>query len=98
MLRHHIPPPPPPPPPLHLLLLRFHIFHLLPFPNPHPPPGAFATTLAQVKLGILAATISPYVVARIGATHARRFLLTAETMSAAKAMEVGLLHEVGILM
>ncbi len=51
-------------------------------------------TLSEVKLGILAATISPYVVARIGAAQARRYLLTAEPIDATRATEIGLLHEV----
>ena len=39
-------------------------------------------SLSEVKLGLLPATISPYVVARIGAGNARRFFLTAERFSA----------------
>jgi methylglutaconyl-CoA hydratase len=50
-------------------------------------------SLSEVKLGILPATISPYVVARIGPCHARRFFLTAERFNVAKAREIGLLHE-----
>jgi methylglutaconyl-CoA hydratase len=51
-------------------------------------------TLSEVKLGILPATISPYVIARIGAAQARRYFLTAEKISAPRAKEIGLLHEV----
>lgn len=51
-------------------------------------------TLSEVKLGILPATISPYVIARIGPAHARRYFLTAERFTAPRAREIGLLHEV----
>lgn len=51
-------------------------------------------TLSEVKLGLIPATISPYVVRRIGAAHARRYFLTAEAIEATKAHEIGLLHEV----
>ena len=51
-------------------------------------------TLSEVKLGIIPATISPYVVRRIGAANARRFFLTAEQISADMAIRTGLVHEV----
>ena len=51
-------------------------------------------TLSEVKLGLLPAVISPYVVARIGPQQARRYFLTAERIAAARAQEIGLLHEV----
>ena len=51
-------------------------------------------TLSEVKLGLIPATISPYVVARMGAANARRYFLTAERLDAATAARVGLLHEV----
>ncbi len=51
----------------------------------------FATT--EVKLGLIPAVISPYVVNAIGARQARRFFLTAETMDAASAHRLGLVHE-----
>jgi methylglutaconyl-CoA hydratase len=51
-------------------------------------------TLSEVKLGILPATISPYVVAKIGANQARRYFLTAEMFDARQAERMGLLNEV----
>ncbi|MBM3489604.1 MAG: enoyl-CoA hydratase/isomerase family protein [Alphaproteobacteria bacterium] len=51
-------------------------------------------TLSEVKLGLVPATISPYVVQAIGPRQARRYFLTAERFDARKAMELGLLHEV----
>jgi len=48
-------------------------------------------TLSEVKLGVIPATISPYVVARMGATHCRRYFLTAEVFDAEEATRVGLL-------
>ena len=49
--------------------------------------------LSEVKLGLTAATISPYVVAAIGERCARRYFLTAERFSAAEALRIGLVHE-----
>jgi methylglutaconyl-CoA hydratase len=50
--------------------------------------------LSEVKLGLIPATISPYVIARMGSRYARRYFLTAERFDAATAKSVGLLHEV----
>ncbi|TGN39204.1 enoyl-CoA hydratase/isomerase family protein [Marinobacter confluentis] len=48
--------------------------------------------LSEVKLGLIPATISPYVVRAIGERQARRYFLTAEVFTAAKAQELGLVH------
>ncbi len=50
--------------------------------------------LSEVKLGLIPAVISPYVVEAIGPRAARRYFLTAERFDAAKGKELGLLHEV----
>lgn len=50
--------------------------------------------LSEVKLGIIPAVISPYVLAAIGERYARRYMLTAERFSAAEAYRIGLLHEI----
>lgn len=50
--------------------------------------------LTEVKLGIIPATISPYVIAAIGERACRRFFLTGERFPAAEAYRLGLLHEV----
>lgn len=50
--------------------------------------------LSEVKLGLIPAVISPYVVAAIGPHQARRYFQTAEAFSAAVAQRVGLVHEV----
>lgn len=50
--------------------------------------------LSEVKLGLVPAVISPYVIAAIGARAARRYFLTAETFSALEAHRLGLVHEV----
>jgi len=49
--------------------------------------------LTEVKLGLIPAVISPYVVAAIGAKNARRYFLTAERFPAADAYRMGLIHE-----
>ncbi len=47
-----------------------------------------------MKLGIIPAVISPYVIAAIGERHARRYMLTAERFSASEAYRLGLVHEI----
>jgi methylglutaconyl-CoA hydratase len=51
--------------------------------------------LSEVKLGLIPATIGPYVVEAMGARHARRFFLTGERFAAAEALRIGLVHDVG---
>lgn len=48
--------------------------------------------LSEVKLGILPAVISPYVIAKIGQTHARALFLTGERFGAERALQIGLAH------
>jgi len=48
----------------------------------------------EVRLGIIPAVISPFVLGKIGESAARRYFLTAETLSAAALQELGLVHEV----
>ncbi len=50
--------------------------------------------LSEVKLGLIPAAISPYVVAAMGARAARRYFLTAEVFDAAEAQRTGLVHAV----
>ena len=50
--------------------------------------------LSEVKLGLIPATISPYVIRAMGAQAARRYFLTAERFTAAEAGRLGLVHEV----
>jgi methylglutaconyl-CoA hydratase len=52
----------------------------------------FATS--EVRLGIVPAVISPFVVRAIGARQARRYFLTAERFGAEEARRIGLVHEV----
>ena len=48
----------------------------------------------EVRIGLIPATISPYVIDRIGTTAARRYLLTAELFDAAEAQRIGLVSVV----
>jgi methylglutaconyl-CoA hydratase len=48
----------------------------------------------EVKLGILPAVISPYALAKIGASAARELFLTGARFPAARAREIGLVHAV----
>lgn len=50
-------------------------------------------SLSEVKLGLVPAVISPYVIAAIGLRHARRLFLSAEIFDSALALRIGLLHE-----
>jgi methylglutaconyl-CoA hydratase len=59
---------------------------------------AIATTEArfaasEVRLGLIPATIGPYVVRAIGGRWARRLFQTAERITAAQAERIGLVHE-----
>jgi methylglutaconyl-CoA hydratase len=51
----------------------------------------------EVRLGLVPAVISPYVIRRIGERHARRFFLTAERFDANRAMRIGLVRELATL-
>lgn len=46
----------------------------------------------EVKLGIIPAVISPFVLAKIGITHARALFLTGERFDAKRALSIGLAH------
>ena len=49
---------------------------------------------SEVKLGIAPAVISPYVLRKIGVSHARALFTTGERFSAQRAYEIGLVHTV----
>src|SRR5207253_5527483 len=50
--------------------------------------------LSEARLGLIPATISPYVIEAIGARQARRYFLSGERFSAAEAFRIGLLHDI----
>jgi methylglutaconyl-CoA hydratase len=50
--------------------------------------------LSEVKLGIVPAVVAPYVLRKIGVSAARELFLTGARFSAARAKEIGLVHEV----
>ncbi len=50
--------------------------------------------LSEVKLGILPAVVAPYVLRKIGVSAARELFLTGARFTAARAKEIGLVHEV----
>ena len=54
--------------------------------------AVFATS--EVRLGLVPATISPYVIRAIGERQAYRYFQTAERIDAYRAREIGLVHEV----
>jgi len=56
------------------------------------PKAVFA--FSEVKLGIIPAVISPFALAKIGASWARRYFVTGERFDAATALRIGLVHEV----
>ncbi|HEX8479643.1 MAG TPA: enoyl-CoA hydratase/isomerase family protein, partial [Telluria sp.] len=49
--------------------------------------------LSEVKLGLIPATIAPYVIKAMGEQAARRYFLTAERFTAAEAHRLGFVHE-----
>jgi len=56
------------------------------------PEALFAVT--EVRIGLIPAVISPYLVRAMGVRQARRYFLTAERFSAETACALGLVHEV----
>jgi methylglutaconyl-CoA hydratase len=56
------------------------------------PDAAFA--FSEVKLGIIPAVISPFALAKIGPSAARRYFVTGERFDAETALRIGLVHEV----
>lgn len=56
------------------------------------PEAQFALT--EVRLGLIPAVISPYVVRKIGVSQARRYMLSAERFDAETALRIGLVHEI----
>ncbi|MBS1962827.1 MAG: enoyl-CoA hydratase/isomerase family protein [Bdellovibrionales bacterium] len=51
-------------------------------------------SLSEVRLGIVPACIGPFVISKIGASHARALFMSAERFQAPRAKEVGLIHGV----
>lgn len=51
-------------------------------------------SFSEVRLGVVPAVISPLVLSKIGAGHARRLYLTGERFDAAEAYRIGLVHHV----
>jgi methylglutaconyl-CoA hydratase len=49
---------------------------------------------SEAKLGLVPATIAPYVVAAIGARHAQRYFVSGERFTAAEAYRLGLRHDI----
>jgi methylglutaconyl-CoA hydratase len=50
--------------------------------------------LSEVKLGLIPATISPYVIKAMGEQAARRYFITAERFDAKEAQRIGFVHEI----
>ena len=50
--------------------------------------------LPELKLGLIPATISPYVIRAMGGRAAQRYFLTAERFPAAEALRIGFVHQV----
>ena len=50
-------------------------------------------SFSEAKLGLIPATIAPYVVEAIGARYARRYFVSAERFTAAEAFRMGLVHD-----
>jgi methylglutaconyl-CoA hydratase len=51
-------------------------------------------SLSEVRLGLIPAVISPYVIGAIGERNARRYFLTAERFDSQEALRIGLVHSV----
>jgi methylglutaconyl-CoA hydratase len=53
-------------------------------------------SFSEARLGLIPATISPYIIEAIGPRAARRYFLTAERFTAAEAYRLGLLHDLAL--
>jgi methylglutaconyl-CoA hydratase len=53
--------------------------------------------LSETKLGLVPATIAPYVMRAMGPNQARRYFLTAEKFDASEAFRIGLVHNIAPL-
>jgi len=49
--------------------------------------------LTEARLGLVPAVISPYVIRRMGETHARRYFLSAERFDSQRAFDIGLVQQ-----
>ena len=49
--------------------------------------------ISEARLGLIPATIAPYVIRALGEQAARRYFLTAEVFTASQAKEMGFVHE-----
>ena len=49
--------------------------------------------MSEVRIGLIPATISPYLIRAMGARAAHRYFLTAERFDAAEALRIGFVHE-----
>jgi methylglutaconyl-CoA hydratase len=56
--------------------------------------GDTSFAFSEVKLGIIPSVVSPFVLAKIGPSAARRYFLTGERFDATTALRIGLVHEV----
>merc|ERR550514_397102 len=50
--------------------------------------------LSEVKIGVIPATISPYVVSKLGVSNCKRLMCTAENMTARRCHELGMVDVV----
>jgi methylglutaconyl-CoA hydratase len=56
--------------------------------------AASSFAFSEVRLGIIPAVVSPFALAKIGPSAARRYFVTGERFDAATALRIGLVHEV----
>jgi methylglutaconyl-CoA hydratase len=49
---------------------------------------------SELKLGLIPATISPFVIAKIGSSHTKALFLSAREFNAEEALRIGLIHQV----
>ena len=65
-----------------------------PAPTSPSPSSEAVFAFSEVKLGIIPAVISPFALAKIGPSWARRYFVTGERFGAETALLIGLVHEV----
>jgi len=65
----------------------------IPQPPPRTAPCTATFRLSEVKIGVIPAMISPYVIGAIGERQARRYMLSGEEFDCAEAWRIGLVHD-----
>ena len=51
-------------------------------------------SISEVKLGLIPGCVAPFVISKIGSSHARSLFISSQKFNAKKAYEIGLIHDI----